>query len=47
MSEYVDSHYARTRIALPPWPELEGAIEVETCVVGGGPGGAEHRAELG
>ena len=36
MNDYVDSQYARTRIELPPWPELVGPLEVETCVIGGG-----------
>ncbi len=50
LSDYIDSHYARTRLALPPWPAAEGEIEVETCVIGGGLAGlntALTLAEMG
>ncbi len=50
MVDYVDSHYARTRIALPAWPVLDGDVEVETCVIGGGLAGlntALTLAEMG
>jgi gamma-glutamylputrescine oxidase len=36
MSDYVDSFYSRTMAEPGARPALEGAIETETCVIGGG-----------
>ena len=50
MSDYVDSYYARTRLPLPSWPAVQGDVEVETCVIGGGLAGlntALTLAEMG
>ena len=33
---YIDSYYARTANSAPPRPTLDGRIEAEVCVVGGG-----------
>jgi gamma-glutamylputrescine oxidase len=36
MSDYVDSHYARTLADAARWPALAGDVAAETCVIGGG-----------
>ncbi|MDA0218064.1 MAG: FAD-binding oxidoreductase [Proteobacteria bacterium] len=36
MSGYIDSFYARTRTASPPRPALEGYVQADVCVIGGG-----------
>ncbi|MEE8274466.1 MAG: FAD-binding oxidoreductase, partial [Alphaproteobacteria bacterium] len=33
---YIDCHYARTATACAPRPALDGAVEADVCVVGGG-----------
>ncbi len=33
---YIDCHYARTAIACAPRPALDGPVEADVCVVGGG-----------
>ena len=33
---YIDSYYSRTREERPPLPPLEGEVEAEVCVIGGG-----------
>src|SRR5258708_9060362 len=44
MAEYVDSYYARSLLEPGAYPALEGEIETETVVVGGGlAGGATAR----
>ena len=35
-SEHIDSYYSRTRTAARDRPRLEGRVESETCVIGGG-----------
>ncbi len=40
MSVYPQTHYAATRADDQRWPTLEGQVEVETCIVGGGLAGA-------
>jgi len=48
--DYVDSHYARTRVELPAWPELDGDVIVDVCVIGAGLAGlntALTLAEMG
>lgn len=50
MSTHVDSWYASSTIAAPPRPRLEGDIDADICVVGGGIAGcstALHLAERG
>jgi gamma-glutamylputrescine oxidase len=47
---YVDSYYAASAQAAPEWPALDGALECDVCVVGGGIAGcssALHLAEQG
>jgi gamma-glutamylputrescine oxidase len=47
---YVDSYYAASAHAAPAWPALEGALECDVCVIGGGIAGcssALHLAEHG
>ena len=36
MSDYLETHYSRTRNAGDPFPRLEGQAETDTCVIGGG-----------
>ncbi len=50
MSTHVDSWYASSTTAAPPRPRLEGDIDADICVVGGGIAGcstALHLAERG
>jgi gamma-glutamylputrescine oxidase len=35
-SEHIDSYYSRTRTAVTERPPLDGRVETETCVIGGG-----------
>jgi gamma-glutamylputrescine oxidase len=46
MRDYVDSHYARTAADQERYPPLAGAIETETCVIGGGLAGLTTALEL-
>src|SRR5882724_10168842 len=46
MSGYVDSYYARTLTEPGDRPALDGTIEVETCVVGGGLAGLATALDL-
>ncbi len=49
-SPYVSSYYAASAHPATPWPELQGGIECDACVVGGGIAGcsaALHLAEAG
>jgi len=34
--DYIDTYYRRTRVDSPAYPALEGAIEAEICIIGGG-----------
>lgn len=48
--DYVSSYYAASAHASPAWPALEGTLECDVCVVGGGIAGcsaALHLAERG
>ena len=36
MSDYLETHYSRTRNPGDPFPRLEGHAETDTCVIGGG-----------
>ena len=50
MSTHVDSWYASSTAAVPPRPTLEGDLDADVCVVGGGIAGcstALHLAERG
>ncbi len=47
MAEYVDSLYARTLADVTRYPPLAGAVETETCVIGGGLAGLASALELG
>jgi gamma-glutamylputrescine oxidase len=46
MSDYVDSHYSRTRIPAPPRPALTGVVECDVAVVGAGLAGLTAAIEL-
>jgi len=46
MSDYIDCHYARTRVDRTPHPYLDGTIAVGTAVVGGGLAGLTIALEL-
>lgn len=46
MSDYIDCHYARTRVDKAQRPYLDGAIAVGTLVVGGGLAGLTIALEL-
>ena len=49
-SPYVSSYYAASAHPARPWPQLQGSIECDVCVVGGGIAGcsaALHLAEQG
>ena len=46
MSEYVDSFYSRTIAEPGRWPALDGKIEAETCVIGGGLAGLATALDL-
>src|SRR5260221_12408471 len=46
MAEYVDSHYARSLVEPGDYPALDGEIETETVVVGGGLAGCATALDL-
>lgn len=46
MSDYIDCHYARTRADRVARPYLDGALSVETAIVGGGLAGLTVALEL-
>ena len=46
MSEYVDSHYSRTRRPTPQRPALGGSVDVDVAIVGGGLAGLTAAIEL-
>jgi gamma-glutamylputrescine oxidase len=46
MSDYVDSFYSRTMTEPGSWPALDGAVETETCVIGGGLAGLATALDL-
>ncbi len=46
MAGYVDSHYARTEAEPGDYPPLGEALEVETCVIGGGLAGLATAIDL-
>src|SRR5258708_11488885 len=46
MAEYVDSYYARSLVEPGDYPALDGEIETETVVVGGGLGGCATALDL-
>ena len=46
MPGYIDSYYARTLSEPGDRPPLEGAREVETCVIGGGLAGLATALDL-
>jgi glycine/D-amino acid oxidase-like deaminating enzyme len=46
MSDYVDSHYSRTRRPAPKRPALDGGVDVDVAVVGGGLAGLTAAVEL-
>ena len=43
---YIDCHYARTATACAPRPALDGAVEADVCVVGGGLAGLSTARQL-
>jgi gamma-glutamylputrescine oxidase len=46
LGNYLDSHYARTAAEPGQYPSLAGAVEVETCVIGGGLAGLATALDL-
>src|SRR5258708_34773085 len=46
MAEYVDSYYARSLVEPGNYPALDGEIETETVVVGGGLAGCATALDL-
>jgi gamma-glutamylputrescine oxidase len=46
VSDYVDSFYSRTMSEPGAWPALDGAVETETCVIGGGLAGLATALDL-
>ncbi len=46
LADYIDSHYARTRVLRDPWPRLEGEVTAECCVIGGGLAGLNTALSL-
>jgi gamma-glutamylputrescine oxidase len=46
VSDYVDSFYSRTMTEPGLWPALDGTIEAETCVIGGGLAGLATALDL-
>jgi gamma-glutamylputrescine oxidase len=45
--DYPDTYYARTANLAPPRPPLEGEIETEVCIIGGGLAGLNTALSLG
>src|SRR5882672_9557280 len=45
-SGHIDSYYSRTAYPAPPRPTLEGEIETDVCVVGGGLAGLSTALSL-
>lgn len=43
---HINSFYAASMTPIAPWPSLEGAVETETCVIGGGLAGLTVAREL-